>query len=452
MSFLQLVSQMTPVRRWLSRKNPFFVCDFYFVLVLVIFLGFAANYVGIYDFIFFEKSFDNDFTWPPRVFDNGFYQDHQRTSDGRRIDYVEFSASLTSSLEEWKLNSAFWKLEKENDFSERPAFAQGMMSMVGQIPVLRQHIKYLQFITTPVADMPAPTACTLFHSSKSVGLVILVKSAVTHSARREAIRKTWAAASAHTMAKNGKESLYQVLFVVGVGGTHTSGTGGADVGVGPTTGFTYQYQADLMEEQATHGDLIQLQFLDTYFNNTAKTIAGLHYLLDKCPILDARNGFVFFSDDDMLLNMKNMEKLLDGIRAERDLQSVPNDVYLGHQFPGSKPQRWRWSKWYISTDEYPFSWYPPYITAAAVLLSKDTAEKFFYASHFVPLFRFDDIYLSIIAHMLQISSQDRSDAIWFDYVPFEGNAELYRDKMIAAHGFHQPEFMISTYQRLIAVS
>lgn len=119
---------------------------------------------------------------------------------------------------------------------------------------------------------------------------------------------------------------------------------------------------------------------------------------------------------------------------------------MGYKFPGSKPKRWRFSKWYVSTSEYPFSWYPPYITAATVLLSKDTLEKFYYASHFLPIFRFDDIYLAILAYILQIESQHHSDGFYYDYLaPVDQNVGLFREKIIAMHGFHDPDNMMRTY-------
>ncbi|OQV18648.1 putative Beta-1,3-galactosyltransferase brn [Hypsibius exemplaris] len=422
------------------RKNSFFICDAYSFIFVAVLVGLLANFCGLYDILLFEKSFPAEFTWPPRVFDHSTYEEYQKTSENRRIDYYEFSSSLVSSLEEWKLNSAFWKLE-QGEGDEPASFAPGMMSLVGQIPLVRRHIQYLQAITRPVPDFPAPTACRNSASSGALrtGLLILVKSAITHVARRNAIRQTWAAGSAHRSSRKNGPS-YEVMFVLGVSG---------GVGVSGTGEFSYRHQADLMEEQNRHGDIIQTQFVDTYFNNTAKTISGIHYLFNDCPILDPRNGFLFLTDDDMMVNVKNLEALTESIKQERDTQSVPRDIYLGYRFPGSKPKRWRWSKWYISTDEYPCSWYPPYITAAGVLLSKDTAEKFFYASHFIPLFRFDDIYLAIIAHMLDVESEHRGDAFFFEHLPLvDGNAGLYRDSVIAVHGYHDPALMISAYRKL----
>lgn len=90
-----------------------------------------------------------------------------------------------------------------------------------------------------------------------------------------------------------------------------------------------------MEEQHDFGDIIQCQFVDTYFNNTSKTMAGVHYVVDSCPILDPRHGFVFLTDDDMFVNVGNLEKLLDEIKAERDSQECTYG-WLGLRF-GFRP-------------------------------------------------------------------------------------------------------------------
>ncbi|XP_055350169.1 beta-1,3-galactosyltransferase brn-like, partial [Paramacrobiotus metropolitanus] len=410
-------------------------CDAYFSFSLTITILVCAHFLGVYDILLFESSFPSDFSWPPHVFDDASFETYQRNADGRKIDYPEFSSSLTSSFEEWKLNAAFWRLENANDYSDRPAFAPGMMSMVGQIPVIKTHIKYLQAITNPV-DLPPPVACTTTEdAAKSLGLLIVVKSALAHFERRAAIRRTYAAA----VHRRDAQRDFEVLFVLGVaGGNGVSGSGE----------FSWDLQERVVREQAEFGDLVQMRFVDTYFNNTAKTVAGIHYVVDNCPVLDPRHGFLFLTDDDMLVNVENLEKLIETVKVQREAEGI-KDVYLGYKFPGSKPKRWRLSKWYVSTNEYPFSWYPPYITAAAVLLSKDTVEKFNYASHFVPLFRFDDIYLSILAHMMAVESQHYGDAFHFDHLPFdEKTYKFYRDTVVAVHGYHDPELLERTYDKL----
>lgn len=127
-------------------------CDSYLGFTLLFLTLFLASFVGFYDILIFEESFPSAFTWPPHVFDLRSYD-----ATERQVDFQEFSASLLSSLEEWKLNSAFWKLE--GDHASRPAFAPGMMGMVSQLPVIRSHIKYMKAITTPVRGLPHPRIC-----------------------------------------------------------------------------------------------------------------------------------------------------------------------------------------------------------------------------------------------------------------------------------------------------
>jgi hypothetical protein len=54
-------------------------------------------------------------------------------------------------------------------------------------------------------------------------------------------------------------------------------------------------------------------------------------------------------------------------------------------------------------EEYPFNYFPPYMPAAAILMSKSVVEDFYYSSYFSQHFRFDDIYLAILAYKMNIT-------------------------------------------------
>jgi len=52
--------------------------------------------------------------------------------------------------------------------------------------------------------------------------------------------------------------------------------------------------------------------------------------------------------------------------------------------------------------EYPYNYYPPYVPAGAMLMSKLTVQDIYYASYFTKPYRFDDIYVAILAKKMGI--------------------------------------------------
>lgn len=101
-------------------------------------------------------------------------------------------------------------------------------------------------------------------------LLYIVKSAVSHHELRSAIRKTW-----------GYENRFvdvpiRTVFVLGIG---------------DNSSYT---QDDVDLENSKYGDLIQGNFIDSYFNNTLKTMMSLKWAMEHCKHV---NVFAFVDDD-----------------------------------------------------------------------------------------------------------------------------------------------------------
>lgn len=95
------------------------------------------------------------------------------------------------------------------------------------------------------------------------------------------------------------------------------------------------------------------------------------------------------------------------------------------------------NKWFVSLDEYPYSYYPPYVPAGSIIMSKPVVQDFFYAAAFTKLFRFDDVYLGFIAKKLGIKPFHSK---WFE---MSRTSRSYYSKdyeyMIAVHDYEPDE-------------
>ena len=298
-------------------------------------------------------------------------------------------------------------------------------------------------------------------TSLPIRAVYLVKSAISNVKNRNAIRKTWG------YAKRFADVQIRTVFLLGSDVSSESGV-----------------QTNIDSENEKYHDIIQGDFIDTYYNNTLKTLMGMKWAAEFCQ----NSRFYFFVDDDFYVSTRNLLRFLRNpsnypkyleaptinfddvqesnrinskINQQRSLRwidqyklqnhtminnrklqqlvefDLPEDVelYTGYVF-FPKPHRHKSSKWYISLQEYPYNRYPPYVAAGAYILSNAALKKFYYASYFVKKFRFDDVYLGIIAKKLDIVPF-HSEEFWF-YRKHPYNIKNFR-YTIASHEFSNPD-------------
>uniref|UniRef100_A0A0P4VUJ4 Hexosyltransferase n=3 Tax=Rhodnius TaxID=13248 RepID=A0A0P4VUJ4_9HEMI len=269
-------------------------------------------------------------------------------------------------------------------------------------------------------------------------LVYIVKSATRNFDKREGIRNSWG------FEKRFSDVEIRTVFMLGID---------QDDGI----------QKRIREESKAKGDIVQVDFQDTYYNNTIKTLMAMKWVLDHCN----KAKFYFFSDDDMYVSTKNVLRFVRNPIEYPGYLEVPvksvqlsdqeenpaylhgkeiktivdielrddNELYAGYVFRNSRPMRYLFSKWYVPVDEYPYDLWPPYVTAGAYVLSNRALKKLYYASMYVRHFRFDDIYLSMLAKSVNIVPLHSAEFYFYkkSYDPYG-----YR-YVIASHGYDNPE-------------
>ena len=312
-----------------------------------------------------------------------------------------------------------------------------------------------------------------------IRLVLMVKSAIINKHRRDAIRKSWGFETRFSDVE------IRRLFVIGscqsLSDTDVNGMVSRS---GHSRATTCQ---DLIDEESDENkDLVQADFIDSYYNNTIKTMIGLKWLNQFCS--DAK--FVLFVDDDYYVSTKNLLKflrnpfkdlkynqaaqnndlpLIEGNQKSAAAASImrskllkvndadfndpfeePNEVisppdtrlYAGYVFPSSSPMRHAFSKWFIDLSEYPYSKYPSYVTAGAFVLSNQAFKQFFTASRFIRHFRFDDIFMGILSHKLHIKPCHNDNFFfWRKSYSSDGYASV-----IASHGFSNPKELVIRWE------
>ena len=135
-------------------------------------------------------------------------------------------------------------------------------------------------------------------------------------------------------------------------------------------------------ESETHGDILQERFEDSYRNLTIKTMLFLKWYNQKCSHVP----YLLKADDDVFLNTKNLYNIVS--------QNTKPDILIGYLFCDNKPIRIQESKWYVPESVYRKETYPLHLNGPGYLMSSSTAQKLFRAARDVPLFVYEDVYLT----------------------------------------------------------
>ncbi|XP_072536949.1 UDP-GlcNAc:betaGal beta-1,3-N-acetylglucosaminyltransferase 7, like [Salminus brasiliensis] len=203
-----------------------------------------------------------------------------------------------------------------------------------------------------------------------VDVLLVVKSVIEQHERREAVRRTWGA------ERTVRGRRVKTLFLLGT----------------PSPGKDTKNLQKLLEyEDRIYGDILQWDFMDTFFNLTLKEVNFLRWFHIYC----ARVSFVFKGDDDVFVNTDNLVELID-FRTE---EGKAHELFTGDTISKAIPIRNKQSKYYIPREMFDKP-YPPYVGGGGFLMSSQIARRLFTASEGLELFPIDDVFLGMCLQKL----------------------------------------------------
>lgn len=214
---------------------------------------------------------------------------------------------------------------------------------------------------------------TLNHPEKCMGdiyLLMVIKSMATQHDRREVIRKTW-----------GKEQVIdgkrvKILFLLG----HPS-----------NQAERANHQKLVEYEDRIYGDILQWDFLDSFFNLTLKETHFLKWFDTYCHNV----RYIFKGDDDVFVSVQNIFEYLESTKNAKDL-------FVGDVIFKAKPIRKKENKYYIPHALYNKTLYPPYAGGGGFLMDGNLAKKLYTASDMLELYPIDDVFLGMCLEVLQV--------------------------------------------------
>ena len=212
------------------------------------------------------------------------------------------------------------------------------------------------------------------HPEKCSGrtdLLMVVKSVVTQHDRREVIRRTWG------KEREVRGKRVKTLFLLGK----------------PSNAEERANHQKLLEfEDYIYGDILQWDFLDSFFNLTLKETHFLKWFDTYC----GRVRYVFKGDDDVFVSVDNILEYLEG-------SGHGKGMLVGDVLFKAKPIRKKSNKYYIPEALYNKTFYPPYAGGGGFLMDGPLVRRLHWASETLELFPIDDVFLGMCLEVLQVT-------------------------------------------------
>ena len=199
---------------------------------------------------------------------------------------------------------------------------------------------------------------------KDIFAVIMVCSSAENFEQRTAIRETWGNVGRQS------ERRTKVMFLLGL-----PGPGGVSMN-------NKSIQSEIEKEYYRYGDIIEVNFVDSYRNLSLKSVAMLKWMDTYCKTAK----FLLKTDDDVFINTKT---LLEDLH-----NSVHNRFIMGNIIAAAQPIQDRTSKWYTPNSIYSEQMYPKYISGTAYIISGDLLSDLFKVALKSDLFLWEDIFIT----------------------------------------------------------
>lgn len=220
---------------------------------------------------------------------------------------------------------------------------------------------------------------------RNVVFLVYIHSSPENIKKRQAVRQTWG----HPKLL----SLYNatLMFILG-------------------RSFNPNIQSLINMEAAQYGDILQENFVDSYRNLTHKGLAGLKWAGTFCT----NSNFLLKTDDDILLDIVSfMENFYTKILPSR---GEGTKLVLCNVWTRMRVIREPKSKWYVSRQEFPHDYFPPYCSGSAYLLSSDLVTALYGMALQTPFFWVDDCYVTgMLVNKLKIQHTRLNSAYLLNY-------------------------------------
>ena len=203
-------------------------------------------------------------------------------------------------------------------------------------------------------------------SNKNNLLLFTILTRIDNFDRRQLIRSLW---SNHTLKFN-----FNYVFMIGQSSNET-------------------LNQFVMNEFTKYGDIVQENFIDSYYNLTLKTIMSFKWVSKYC----SNSVYSVKIDDDVVVNFNLVTNYLNSKRHNRVSKNEISCLIVDKAGVNRNTS----SKHYASIEEYSEEFYPSYCASPVYVYQTNLANYLFEISKYVKFFKFEDVYFGLLISKLK---------------------------------------------------
>ena len=205
-----------------------------------------------------------------------------------------------------------------------------------------------------------PKACD---APGKIKLLVVITTVPSARETRDTMRETWL-----SFTKNNTGAV-RYMFLIG-------------------SGWPEDQQNKTLAESKEFGDILQDDYIDSYFNLSIKVMSGFKYGITICN----QTKYIMRSADDNYVNIPNVMALL-----EKEATKIQDKMFGACNGGGLPTLREKSSKWAVTKNEWPANVYPAYCFGTTFIMSQAITRKLFVTAENVPYFVIEDVYFGEVA-------------------------------------------------------
>lgn len=212
-------------------------------------------------------------------------------------------------------------------------------------------------------------------------LLIMVPSIPSHFNVRDVIRNTYGAfarddGTVHRKTNSTLTETVKIMFLLGRDGNENT-------------------DRLILNESRTHGDIVHVDFRESYYNLTRKMLITLKWIAMYCSEVD----YFLKADEDVFVNVPVLVR-----RLKRRPFGIKGAIY-GHINKRSAVKRT--GKWAVGWKEFPLLFYPVYASGNSYVISGNIVPRMFMVSEYFPYMPIEDAFITgILARVVEATHVD----------------------------------------------
>ncbi|CAH8290834.1 unnamed protein product [Heterobilharzia americana] len=283
------------------------------------------------------------------------------------------------------------------------------------------HTGYYEYLLTPnttyIHTILSPkNQCNSLSYNNETNILLFIKSTIDQFELRQSLRNTWAN--------------YKCYIKYGIRAYIYFTLGRQNISAWNTSSLI---QSRIFYEHKIYQDILQFDFIESYYNVTRKLIGTIEYATLHC--FNAK--FILLIDQDFIVNPMNLAKYLSNINTIEYTRYVG-----GYIIQHAVPFRNENSKWFISNRNFPFNSYPSYPIGGTIIFSRPVVITLNKILRHMKLFPFDDVLIGIILEKLQIP------IVHIKNIFFEKYISNVRQQFITLHTYDNANILFNIWKSL----